>query len=127
MKRLLIGLALSVMATAASAEWVFVTHTGTGSSYYADPTTKRRTGKVVRIWEMADFTTPQVSNGVTYYSTRSYMHNDCAERSRQMLQLASFAGKMTTGGVVTSVTQPSSKHFVAPGTIAEALLNFACK
>ncbi len=127
MKRLLIGLVLSVMATAASAQWVLVHSGSNGDKFYADPTTKRRTGSVVRIWELQDYTKPEVFNGKVYYSYRSYGQYDCAEMTHQSLQGNSFAGKMGSGEVVSSSSKPTNKSFIAPGTVAESLIDLACK
>jgi len=129
MRKLLIGLALSVMATAAQAQvqWVFVTENSRGDKFYADLSTKRRTGNVVRMWEVTDLAKPDVIKGKASYSDRAYTQNDCAERSRQILQIALFSGKMASGDLVASENQPSDKNFVAPGTVGETILNFACK
>jgi hypothetical protein len=128
MRKLLIGLALSFIATAASAEWAFVvSETPSGDRYLADPTTQKRTGNVVRIWQLTDYVKPLVIGGKAYYSVRAYMHYDCAERTQQILQLAFFAGKMLTGELGVADNQLRDKQFIAPQTTGEAMLNFACK
>ena len=126
MRKLLIGLALSVMATAAQAQWVLVYETE-GAKSYADPTTKRRTGNIVRVWELTDYINPDFFNGKAYYSDRAYVQNDCAERSRQVLEITGFTGRMASGDSVGSDSQPGKKRFVAPRTNGEEMLNFACK
>jgi hypothetical protein len=123
MRKLLIGLALSVMAASAQAQWVFVAEGVSGNKVYADPATKSRNGHVVRIWELNDYAK---SNGKAQ-SDRSFMEINCAERTRQTLQVAMFARKMATGELVGSINKPVNKQFVPPGTISEAMLNFACK
>jgi hypothetical protein len=132
MRKLLIGLALSLVATvaAAQAQWVFVvTLAKSGDKFYADPTTKRRTGNVVRIWEIHDFVNPDVSHDgkKAYYSIRSYVQYDCSERTRLYLEVTGFSGKMASGGAVGSDSQMGRKSFVAPGSSGERLFNFACQ
>jgi hypothetical protein len=129
MKRLLIGLALSLVATVtlAQPQWVLVVTATDGDKTYADPSTKRRTGNVVRIWELKDLKKPNVIDGKTHYSDRTYYQYDCSEGTRQYLQSAGFSGKMGTGELIGSTSEPSKKLFVAPGTVAEVLLNHACK
>jgi hypothetical protein len=128
MRKLLLGLALCVVATAASAERVLVEISAIGTKLYADPATKKRTGNVVRMWIFYDYSKPlQMVGGKTYYSARYYDQYNCAERTNQTFQLAAFAGKMPTGDVVGTHNQPFDKSFVAPGTTAEAMLDFACK
>ncbi len=128
MRELLIGLVLSVMATAANAGWVFVTELDDVADeikYYANPTTKRRIGNIVRIWEITDYVKPQVLNGKSYFSTRTYEQYDCAERTQQTLQLTLFSEKMATG--LASDAKPAPKEFVEPESVGEALFDFACK
>jgi hypothetical protein len=127
MRKLLIGLVLSVVASAASAEWVLVVTTAAGDKSYADPKTKRRTGNTVRIWEIADFAKPMVTDRIPFYSNRIYRQYDCAERTGQSLQITSFVGQMATGAIEGTLNTPGSKSFIAPNTIGEALLDFACK
>jgi hypothetical protein len=127
MRKLLIGLALSVMATAAQAQWMVVGENTVGDKFYVDPTTKTRKGNIVRMWELADYAKPKVLQGKAYYSDRSYEQYDCEERTRQTLQSSVYAGKMATGEVVFSDNKPGNKFFSPPGTSGETILNFACK
>ncbi len=127
MRKLLIGLALSLFATVASAEWVLVTELDTGEKFYSDPTTKKRTGDIVRIWELQDYPKPVVLDGKPVYSMRLYYQYDCAERTTQILQNTTFAGKMATGDSFATSTQPGTKTFISPRTVSDTLINFACK
>ena len=126
MKLLLTTFLLSLACFAANAEWV-LTSTSDAGTAYADPTTKKRTGNVVRIWESITYSKPQVIAGLAYQSTRTYKQYDCAEKISQTLQVTTFSGKMMSGEVVMSDAQPYPKEFVAPGSNVAAMLNFACK
>jgi hypothetical protein len=127
MRKLLIGLALSVMATAVQAQWVFVGTAPNGNKWYADPTTKSRTGNVVRIWEIVDHVEPKLFDGQTYRSERALMQMDCFERTRQILKSEGFSGKMATGKWVGSNNKPSRTNVVPSDTFGWKMLNFACK
>jgi len=127
MRKLLLGLVLSLGATAASAQWVLVTEASSGDKFYADPTTKRRTGNLVRIWMLQDYPKPEVVLGQAYYSDKMYRQYDCVERTSQSLQNTSFEGRMGSGQSLGTSTQPTSVSFVAPDSIGDTLLNFACK
>jgi hypothetical protein len=127
MRKLLIGLALSLVATAASAQWVLVTTAADDDRYYTEPTTKRRTGNIVRMWELVDFKKSRVFAGQTYNSERVYWQYDCSERTRQYLQSHGYSGQMGAGEMIGSTTQAGVKFFVPPNTVAETLLDFACK
>jgi hypothetical protein len=128
MRRLLMGLILSLVASAASAEWVFVAENKSGEIFYADSATKTSKGNIVRMWEMQEYPQPKGfgGNGKSY-SARFYEQYDCAERTSQTLQFHGFAGQTLTGEQVVSVSQPSDKYFTPPNTPAELLLNIACK
>jgi hypothetical protein len=130
MRKLLIGLALSVMASAtqAQAQWVLVQQAKGGDKFYADPTTKRRTNNVVRVWELSDYLQPVSVSGKLIYSQRSYLQYDCAERTYEILQLNSFLGPMASGVSLPTVKGlGNDKTFVSPGSVREATLNFSCK
>jgi hypothetical protein len=127
MRKLLIGLALSVLASAAQAQWVLVAENDIGTKFYVDPETKRRTANVVRIWTLQDYTKPLPFGDKEALSSRLYSEYDCSERTRHVLQLAALSGRMATGETLLSVNQPNAKEFVAPGTVTDILLNHACK
>lgn len=69
MRKLLIGLALSVMATAASAEWIQISKSVSGNTYYVDPATKKRKGNIVRMWDFVVFAKPELSLDNKPYSS----------------------------------------------------------
>ena len=128
MKKILLGLVLTVMATAASAEWVFVDDgVPSGNNYYADPATKKRTGNLVRVWEMTDYGKPATINGKAFQSDRSYNQYDCVERTFQYLQITAFAGKMATGEIVATDNHLGNVNFIPPKSVGEVRLNFACQ
>ena len=127
MKKILMGLVLTVMATAANAEWVLVSEGANGNKTYSDPATKKRTGDVVRMWGITDYAKPEFADGKSFQSTRYYSQNDCAERTSQALQLTAFVGRMGTGERHGGFNTPGNKSYVEPGTVAEKMLNFACK
>ena len=127
MKRLLATTLLSLVCFVAHAEWVLVTTGADDNNYYSDPTTKRRTGNVVRIWELTEYKKSGVFEGKTYNSDRTYWQYDCSEGTRQYLQSNAFSGKMATGELVGSSTRSGAKFFVPPRTVANTMLEFACQ
>jgi hypothetical protein len=127
MQKLLVGLALSLVVTAVSAQWLLVAEGVNGVKHYVDPATKKRTGSVVRIWGITDNGKSLVVGGKAYRSDRNYWQYDCAARTGQYLQATLFTGKMATGEIVASLSNPGNKQFIAPDSVAGDLLNFACK
>lgn len=130
MRKLLVGLALSLVATAAAAEWVLVSHTKYGEDrYYADPTTKRRTGNIVRMWTLQDYLKPEVAVGVNkvFYSVLVYRQFDCVEETVQIRQTNVYTGQMASGEMIVAENEPLRKISPAPGSHNIRLFNFACK
>ena len=126
MRTLLIGLVLSLIATASQAQWVLARE-NKASKIYTDPSTKRRTDNVVRMWVLYDYEDPQLWKDKTYHSHRAYLQFDCAERTRQILQASLFAGKMASGEVLGSKDEPDRQKFVAPETSFNDMLKIACQ
>jgi hypothetical protein len=128
MKKLLIGLALSLFGTAASAEWVLVSTANDGETkFYADPTTKKRTGSVARMWGLQAFSKPEIFSGKTHYSSRIYYQYDCVEGTVQILQLTGFTGQMASGQLLFTANEGAKKLFVEPKSNDSHMLDFACK
>jgi hypothetical protein len=128
MKRLLIGLALSLAAASAHAQWVLVSSTvDDGNQFYADPTTKRRTGNIVRMWGLQEFSKPRIYSGKTYYSARIYYQYDCVEGTVLILQLSGFTGQMASGQLLFTANEGAKKLFVEPKSNDSHMLDFACK
>ena len=128
MKRLLATTLLSLVCCAANAEWVLVSVSpNSGDKYYADPTTIKRTGDVVRIWGLTEYAKSGVVGGKTYLSSKEYLQFDCSERTQQMLQFSLFAALAGGGKIVGSDNQPYDKLFLPPKSQGELMLNYACK
>jgi hypothetical protein len=121
MRKLLIGLALSVMATVALADWVLI-ETINGDRSYADPLTISRTGNIVRMYRLDDLAKPSFITGQASYSAGYHAQYDCAGRTLQILQMALFSGRMLTGEVLLSGTQASSNVNIVSGTITRRCL-----
>jgi hypothetical protein len=79
------------------------------------------------MWVLHDFAKPGVLGGKTFSSERSYNQYFYTEKVEQTLQITLFSGKMLTGQAVITDTKPTGKDFVAPGTVGNTMLNFACK
>lgn len=114
------------MAATASAQWMLVDEGKNGDKFYADPTTKKRAGNVVRIWEMQDYLKPEIAVGKLSYSTVVYREYDCASKMVQTLQGTEFSGQMATGESLVTHTRSANKSFVPPRTVAYTMLNYAC-
>ena len=128
MKKLLMGLMLLVTAGAAGAEWTAAGGTGE-LIQYVDRATIRKSGNLVKMWDLADYKTVQTSpsTGVSYFSDKGQREYDCKEEKRRLLAFTWFDGKMGSGKVVHNTSETSMKWSpLQPGSIGEALWKIAC-
>lgn len=94
-----------------------------GSVLLVDTTSVRVvSARIRRAWVMTNFAEP--FEGVR--SVRALEEIDCEEARRRVLQTTYFRGAMGTGGVVETHHSPEPWRFIAPGTNAEALMDYVC-
>jgi hypothetical protein len=126
MRKVVLTMLLAVVTSGAAAEWVSVKRKET-ATYYADPATIRNAGNVVKMWELHDFKTAQVADGIKpYMSTKAQSEYDCKREQRRTLSVSSYSGNMARGKVMESATDPSEWDPVAPGSIGDLMWKFAC-
>ena len=93
---------------------------------YSDSVTMRRSGDLVKLWEMFDFKTPQVIGGQRVLSVQSHYEYDCKSARRKMLSTVGFSGHMGKTVVVdTAGSAPEPWESVAPGTYQGELRKIA--
>jgi len=119
---------LLVLSSApAYAEWVEVGGPDDGTyTHYADPTTIRRNGTLVKMWLLEDYKTIQTVDGKSFLSDKVQREYDCAEEQQRLLAFYWFSGQMGSGAVVYSNTDPSKWAPVMPGSVGQALWKTAC-
>ena len=86
----------------------------------------RRSGDLVKLWEMFDFKTPQVIGGQRVLSVQSHYEYDCKSARRRMLSTVGFSGHMGKTVVVDTGTAPEPWESVAPDTYQGELRKIAC-
>ncbi len=95
---------------------------------YADPSTIRRDGDLVKMWSMFDYKKPQSGpGGKPYLSIRRHFEYDCKQSSARALGASLHALKAGNGEalVVTEAKLGWSK--VASDSAEDFLWKFACK
>ena len=115
-------------AATAAAKWEEVgSHKAYGGmDIYSDRVTMRRSGDLVKLWEMWDFKTAQVIGGTRVLSVQNQYEYDCKGARRRMLATAGFSGHMGKTLVVDTGHSPGAWETVAPGTYQEYLRKIAC-
>jgi len=129
-QQLALAAILTVLSTSAVADWIPVAiHDEPGSfTVYADPATIRRSGHLVTIWELNNYTVPQViATGASFLSGEAQAEYDCIEQRANILFQAQFSQAMGAGNLVSRRSNPAGWFPVPPGSIAEIMLKFACR
>jgi hypothetical protein len=117
-------------AATAAAKWELAgSHTLYGGfDIYSDRVTMRRSGDLVKLWEMWDFKTPYVIGGYRVLSVQNHYEYDCKGARRRMLSTVGFAGHMGKTVVVDTGTGTAPEPWVsvAPDTYQGELRKIAC-
>ncbi len=117
---------LAVVSNNVFAEWVVL---GGNDEFttYVDSTTMRKTGNLVKMWNLKDFKASVAESGYAFLSSKEQREYDCQEEMTQLLSLVKYSGNMGNGGVVFSGSPASPKRIsVVPGSAGEAEWQFAC-
>lgn len=125
-----VAVALALLGTisfGAMAEWTEVDQ-NLDFTAYADLSTIRRSGHMVKMWKLDDENFPRATpDGTgTYSSTRSRNEYDCRDERRRQLDLSVHTGKMGRGSVVHTNNTVGQWSSVAPGSVGETFFKTAC-
>jgi hypothetical protein len=126
MKKLIVFVLLW-LSTSASAEW---TYAGANEDLvaYADMTTIRKRGNMVKMWRLYDFKNAQgSSDGKSYLSSMSQYEYDCGGERHRILYVSWHSGRLGDGKVVNFSASSNTWNPVTPGSIDQSLWNVACK
>jgi hypothetical protein len=126
-----IPLALVVMtlmsASASAAVWI---QTSLNENYaaYADPSTIRRDGDLVKMWSLFNYRTPQQAGaGKQYSSVRRQFEYDCKGSRARALGASSHVAKEGKGEALAISNVTLGWNAVKPDTADDYLLKFACQ
>lgn len=118
---------LVVVSTSVTAEW-----TGVGineqSTVYADLTTIRKSGNLVKMWSLHDYKTTQgMTLNTPYKSSKLRSEFDCKEGQSRQLYMSMHLKNMGIGDTIWVEDKPRNWVTIIPGSIIEALWKLACK
>lgn len=126
-------IALFCFTTNAAAEWSYVFSSGDSSKViYVDYSTIRKTGNLVQMWSLYDFSNIQHSKvGYSYISTLDFDEYNCSNSTSRKLSIVKYSGRMGSGKVVDSYNynDGSSEDLhrpIVPNSIIEGLWLVAC-
>lgn len=107
------------------AEWVKLSGDGSVTSY-TDAKTIRRSGNLVRMWDLVNFEALQESRN-PFFSIKAVREYDCTLEQSHIIGLYSYSGQMGTGEMVDSQLEEEVKwEPVMPGSWGQDLWEIAC-
>ena len=123
------GLAACLMLLISVAAWAGWNSVGedNAATVYADPATIARSGNMAKLWSLLDYKDFQRMVEVGYFSQKTLVEYDCAERKARGLSLSLHAEHMGEGKVIYEDASPHEWNPVPAQSIAEALWTIACK
>lgn len=128
MTRLLLITLFLLSRAPAYAEWVEVGGSIDGNmTTYADPSTIRHKGNMVKMWGLYDFKTIQPGSGTPYLSRKWQNEYDCADEQIRFLAFYLYSGAMGTGDLVYFSVDPWKWTPVSPGSVNQSMWKLACK
>ena len=130
MIKIFFSLMLMSICGNAGAGWVYVSETEKSIIIkdafiaYADPTTIRKTGNIVKMWSLYDYKFPQKQGVISIRQKSEY---NCTEKKRRQLFLSAYSGRMGNGKTILIYNQPDDDWERFPlGSVRKAMLKFAC-
>ena len=109
------------------AEWVAIGgNDQIGMTTYVDPTTIRRKGDLVKMWQLNDFKTVQTVENHSFLSTKKQREFSCAEERTRILSATQFSGNMGNGTVISVNSNEQKWEPVVPESIGQTVWEFAC-
>ena len=128
MKKLIAGLALSLLGAVAHAQWIEITNNSSGVIFFVDPTSKKRTGDFVRLWSIQNLSRAGIFEGKAYLSLKIFEQFNCKEELSRMTSVLVFSGQMGAGEVVATEHKANAEWLpVAPDTAGQDVFRYACK
>jgi hypothetical protein len=126
MRNIGLALLLVVVTSGAAAEWVKVSGNETMTNY-ADPATIRKTGNVVKMWQLYDYQTARAPDGIKpYRSIRAQSDYDCKDERTRLLSGFFHSGNMAVGEIVYTGSDPGAWAPVPAGSGTEKMWKIAC-
>ena len=132
MKRMMIQSALLVLVCApAYAEWKQVETKNQlpgMRTMYIDPSTMKKEGSLVTVWELIDYNEMQGGRGPGSYSSKKIqVQFDCAKEQLRFLSTKDYEGSMGSGEAVGGGGAASDWEPVKPTSIHHSVWEVVCK
>lgn len=127
MKRLLTAALLSLTCFTVHAEWIEITKSVTGNTYYVDPATKKRKGNIVRMWDFVVFAKPALTpDNKPYSSEKTHLAYNCDDDTFRILYIAGYPDKKGESSALFVMGTPGNWESIVPNSVLDTRLRFAC-
>ena len=121
-----VGVVLALVAGTAMADWLPV-KADPKVRVMADPGSIRRSGDIVTMWSVINYTSPRkTEDDKAYLSSKQHLEYDCVDRLSRRLEFSRYSDLTGLGQIVYSNTNAGVWSPVAAGTVAGELFKFAC-
>jgi hypothetical protein len=116
-------------AATAKADWVSTCSSPAngGTEIYVARSTIRKSGDLVKMWDMWDLKIGVIADGKRSLSVKSLAEYDCKGARRRVLSNTGYSGHMGNGAEVGFHNTPFPWERVSPGDMADACYwKYAC-
>lgn len=130
MEETVLEIACGTQRSHTAAKWdLYSRNDDIGETEFANRSTIRRKGNLVRMWRLTDYKIGQANDGNFYLSAMSQVEFDCADNRLRVLAITVFTEHMGKGKKVGS--EPFAYSYakwkpVLPGTVGEGGWKIAC-
>jgi hypothetical protein len=125
-KKTAASVVLLLVAGSAMANWLPV-KADSKVRVMADPASIRRSGDMVTMWSVINYTSPRkTEDDKPYLSSKQHLEYDCVERLSRRLEFSRHSDLTGLGQVVYANTNAGAWSPVAAGSVAGELFKFAC-
>lgn len=126
MRRFWLFILVAAASNVALAEWVAV-GTSQASTLYADPASIQKSGDLVKMLDLLDFKSEQVSGSYRYQSSKTLSEYDCKGEQSRILYFSWHSGPMGRGNIVHIDSDSNEWLPVSPRSGVEKLWKMACE
>ena len=117
-----------LIASPAMADWSLTTISNNGDRYYIDLETIRKSGSLIRVWELNNFAEPrEFANIQGVSSTRYRAEYDCKNERLRFLTLSAHAELDAKGKVLGQDSKEGNWVEIPPNTTGRENLKVICK
>ena len=126
MKKLLLFLVLIFTTLNVYAKWEKVIIDEEADVYVKTDSIKRQ-GYIRTVWEMIDYKSTRISDGIPYLSLKLKNEINCDTEENRILLLAPYIENMGLGKPLEHVKTPDKSFSpIVPDTIAHTIFRFVC-